>query len=211
MSGTKIKICGITSVEDGRLATQFGADLLGLIFAESRRQVSVERAEEIRDALPGVMMVGVFMDAPIDTVVETAQRAGVNMIQLHGRESSEYCDEVLTRTTLPIIKAFTAENMPKTTELTEYKTTSFFMFDLKKSVLESGDVNKHMQTTWKQASKKRGKGFRIFLAGALDESNVYEAIRQTNVYAVDVCRGVEASPGKKDPKAMERFIWEVRR
>jgi phosphoribosylanthranilate isomerase len=209
MNHTRIKICGITTAEDAKLAVSLGADYIGVIFAESPRRVDLARAREIRAAAPGTRIVGVFRDQAIDEVVHLAREAGVDLVQLHGEEPPEYCDEVLARGGKPVIKAFRADRIPGVDVLARYTTTSYFLFDLgKSSPDENGpDTTEHV---WKEVSRTRRKGFRVFLAGALDPSNVREAIRRTHAFAVDVCRGVERAPGVKDPDVLQRFFSEAR-
>ncbi len=208
---TKIKICGITRVADATYAVSAGADYLGMIFAESPRQVDVERAQEIRDVVPNAMLVGVFVDGAIEDVVATAEMCGLDLIQLHGEETPEYCEQLRSDTGKPIIKAFRATRMPDTSELSKFETTSYFLFDLDKSHLEEERLPRLVSEMWKHTDRKRRKGFRMFLAGALDTANVREAIKKTNAYCVDVCRGVEELPGVKDHEAIKNFIAEVRR
>jgi len=209
MTKAKVKICGVTTPGDARLAEELGADYLGLIFVKSPRQVDVVGAREIKAATT-LQIVGVFLDAPIDNVVQTVTDAGIDLIQLHGKESPEYCAQLQSRTNKPIIKAFRSTAIPDTALLGAYETTSFFLFDLDKDTLEDERLTETMVSMWGDVSRARRQGFRVFLAGALDESNVREAIRRTNAFCVDVCRGVESSPGIKDPDALKRFISEVR-
>jgi len=208
---TKIKICGITRVADAAFAVSVGADYLGMIFAESPRRIDVERAREIRSALPGAMLVGVFVDGVIEDVAATADTCGLDLIQLHGEETPEYCEQLRALTGKPIIKAFRATRMPDTSELSTFETTSYFLFDLDKSHLEEERLPRLVSEMWKHTDRKRRKGFRVFLAGALDTSNVREAIKSTHAFCVDVCRGVEESPGVKSHEAIKSFIAEVRR
>jgi len=210
MTNTRVKICGITTPDDARFAVSKGADYLGLIFTESPRQVDIPRATEIREAVPEAMIVGVFRSAPLDEVIETAGAVKLNLIQLHGGESPEYCAEVQARTSTPIIKAFPSHDLPDTSLLSSYATTSFFLFDFHKGKLPDGVERGTHEDVWAQVSRKRSKGFRMFLAGELDASNVHEAIKRTNAFCVDVCRGVESAPGVKDRKALERFITVVK-
>jgi len=210
-SRTKIKICGITTPDDARLASKLGADYLGLIFVESPRKINLTQAREIRSAMHHSLLVGVFRDSPLEEVVETTRAARLDLVQLHGAETPDYCDKVLARTGRPIIKSFMASKLPDIRELSRYRTTAFFLFDLDKNIIENPPEENVVHRMWDIAARKRRKGFRIILAGALDKENVNEAIRRTNAWGVDVCRGVEESPGIKDPKEVERFVAEVRR
>jgi phosphoribosylanthranilate isomerase len=208
MNATRIKICGITTAEDARLAVSLGADYIGVIFAESPRRVDLERARDIRAAAAGARLVGVFRDQPLSDVVRIARDAGVDLIQLHGHEAPAYCDEVLARTGTPVIKAFNSNRIPEVEVLAAYTTTSYFLFDLDKT--PAGAEQEPVERVWKDVLKTRRKGFRVFLAGALDPSNVRDAIRRTHAFAVDVCRGVERAPGVKDPEVLQQFFAEVR-
>ena len=210
-SRTKIKICGITTPEDARVASNLGADYLGLIFVESPRMVNIAQAREIRRAMQHSLLVGVFRDAPVEMVIETTRAARLDLVQLHGDETPDYCDDVLARTGRPVIKSFMASKLPDIRELSRYRTAGFFLFDLDKNIIENPPDEEIVHRMWDIAARKRRKGFRIFLAGALDKDNVNEAIRRTNAWGVDVCRGVEETPGVKDPKEIEQFVTEVRR
>jgi len=210
MGDTKIKICGLTNTEDAELALNLGADYLGVIFAESPRQVDVSVARQIRDAVPDAVLIGVFQDAPMEYVALVVEQCDLNMIQLHGAEDPRYCRDLGSRTNIPIIKTFNAGNIPDTALLSSYRTTSFFLFDFDKTALSSTDLRDTMALMWEEVSRTRRQGFRVFLAGALDETNVRDAIEKTGAFCVDVCRGVECEPGRKDQDALTRFIAEVR-
>jgi phosphoribosylanthranilate isomerase len=207
MTQTRIKICGITTSADATLAASLGADYIGVIFAESPRRVSVQRALEIRDAVSGVYLVGVFRNQLLDEVVATTRAAGVDLVQLHGDEAPEFCSDVQKRTGKPVIKGFCAVNMPDAHQLAEYATTSYFLFDLQRG---ARTTQEDLERVWSAVSRSRKKGFRVFLAGALNPANVSEAIRRTHAFAVDVCRGVERAPGVKDPDVLQRFFLEAR-
>lgn len=205
---TKTKICGITNSDDARLALSLGADYLGVIFAESPRQVDVALAREIRDAVPEASLVGVFMDASRDEIVSTVRACGLDHVQLHGDESPAFCAGLVSEISIPIIKTFRPSAPSDLDRLGEYQTTSFFMFDLDKTI--GNGVEPAMRRLWDNVSLSSRKGFRVFLAGALDPSNVRAAVGYTRAYCVDVCRGVEKSPGRKDEAALARFMAEVR-
>jgi len=210
MTDTRIKICGLTSESDAQLAAQLGADYLGMIFARSPRRVDTKTARSIRAVVPDAMLVGVFADAPIDEIVEAVSRCELNMLQLHGNETPEYCEQLLCQTNIPLIKSFTAGSLPDTRRLSSYKTTSFFLFDLDRNAPKEEDHPKVMAKMWEEVSDKRNQGFRVFLAGGLNNSNVVAAITKTRPFCVDVCRGVEREPGVKDADKMMKFISEVR-
>ena len=207
MTQTRIKICGITNPEDARLAETLGADYIGVIFAQSPRQIDVERAQEIRHAVPDALIVGVFRDQDVDDVIDITQRSGIDLVQLHGDESPEFCDDVLNRTGRPVIKGFAADRLPDASRLAEYSTTSYFLFDLQRG---ADITDEDLERVWNDVSRTRRKGFRVFVAGALNPANVREAIRRTHAFAVDVCRGVEQEPGIKDPDSLEQFFAEAR-
>jgi phosphoribosylanthranilate isomerase len=207
MTQTRIKICGITNADDARLAESLGADYIGVIFAHSPRQIDVERAREIRQAVSDALIVGVFRDQQVDDVIDITQRSGIDLVQLHGDESPEFCNDVLNRTGKPVIKGFAVDRLPDASRLAEYTTTSYFLFDLQRG---AEITDEDLDRVWSDVSQTRRKGFRVFLAGALNPANVREAIRRTHAFAVDVCRGVEQEPGIKDRDSLKQFFVEAR-
>ena len=211
MLDTRIKICGITSVADAQFSLQAGADYLGLIFAESARRIDVETARAIRQTVPSAMLIGVFRDAPLDGVVKTGGACGLDLVQLHGVESPEYCSALLKRLSRPVIKAFRVDELSDFRILREYTKTSYFMLDLDKNHNPAKRLNGHREALWATASTLRGQGYRIFLAGGLNPDNVQEAVRRVDPYGIDVASGVEKSPGVKDTEAVTRFITEARK
>lgn len=207
MADVRVKVCGITSPDDAVACHRLGADYLGVIFAESPRQVSLERAGEIRGAVPRACLVGVFANADPATVWDAAQLSGLNMIQLHGNESPDYCAILRGRTLLPIVKTFRQGELPDPTDLALYRTVKFFLLDLDKQ-----DPNRDggVAELWAEAARVGQRGYSVFLAGGLAPANVRAAVKQTAPFCVDVCRGVERAPGIKDIEAVRRFITEVR-
>ncbi len=202
---TKVKICGLTSVTDAKLAVSLGADFIGVIFAESPRRITVERAKEIRDALPDTILVGVFKDQPLDEVVTLSIASAIDLVQLHGAETPAYCEHVLHRTGRPVVKAFRTPRVPVSEELASFDTTSYFLFEL----AENG-VSVNVESALEDVATARRLGFRVFVAGGINAANVRDVVERTGAFAVDVCRGVEHSPGVKDPAAMAHFMREVR-
>jgi len=209
MLDTQVKICGITSPKDAKLSMSLGADYIGLVFADSRRRVTPDVALAIRASVPDALLVGVFLDESIETVVDIAKRCRLNMIQLHGSESPRYCDALGNRLGLPIIKVFSYSQLDTLDRINEYKRVSFYLFDLDKGG-DPGRVNGERDRLWETAASLRSKGYRIFLAGGLDTDNVARAVERVTPYGIDVASGVEHTAGVKDSSAMRRFIKEVK-
>ena len=203
--GTRVKICGITNSEDAVAAAEFGADILGVIFAESPRKVTAERALEIRRATPGIRLCGVFMDQDSDEVCATALACELDLIQLHGSESPEYCHDLGIRAGLPIIKALRPDEATSEA-LKGYESVAYFLVDLPKG--PPGGPGP--EAAGRAAELIRQSGREVFLAGALNPENVGAAITSAQPFAVDVSSGVEKSPGIKDPDLVEAFIKEAR-
>jgi phosphoribosylanthranilate isomerase len=189
------------------LAASLGADYLGVILAESPRRITAARALEIRAAVPTATLVAVFKDQPIAEVVDAAVACSADLIQLHGTESPAYCDEVLQRAGKPVVKAFRAARIPEATDLATFHTTSYFLFDFDRDAAQEPAA---VARAWDDVAAVRRKGFRVFVAGGIDASNVREILTRTHAFAVDVCRGVERAPGQKDPSALDRFMREAR-
>jgi phosphoribosylanthranilate isomerase len=199
---TKIKICGNTRGEDVELAVQLGADLLGFIFTSSKRQVRVEEIKEVIAQVPaGVERVGVFIDEPADQIGEVAQACGLTAIQVY-RPLTEK-DRALGLLLLPAFRVQGSDDL----------TTMRF---------ENGDhplLDTWMPDTiggtgrtwaWRQA-KAVARQYPVVVSGGLTADNVDGAVRELHPWAVDVCSGVEAAPGRKDHAKLRRFVEAVRR
>ena len=111
MAEVQVKVCGITTCDDAAVCHALGADYLGVIFAQSPRQVSADAAGLIRTAVPAAKLVGVFVDEELATLAETARAVGLDLIQLHGQESPDYCRQLTEATGLPLIKACSGAGM----------------------------------------------------------------------------------------------------
>jgi phosphoribosylanthranilate isomerase len=196
----KVKICGITNVEDGMAAAEAGADALGFIFyQQSPRYVPIEKAVTvIRDLPPMIVKVGVFVDAQEDVVLRAIRECGLNLLQFHGSESPEYCVQF----GLMSMKAFQIRDAQSLTRLTDFKTDAWLLDAYAPGKL--GGTGQRFN--WDLAIEARKLGRPIFLAGGLTLENVAEAVRHVEPYAVDVSSGVEASPGKKDHGKVKAFI-----
>ena len=196
----RVKICGITSIEDAVAAVEAGADALGFMFYErSPRKISIETASAIKNALPPfVMKVGVFADAT-ENVIRTATLSGLNALQFHGNETPEFVKRFSPTTT---IKAFRIQNAASLAQLVAYNTSAWLLDSYTPAQL--GGTG--MKFNWELALQARKLGRPIILAGGLTPENVAEAVRKVRPYAVDVSSGVESAPGKKDPAKVAAFI-----
>lgn len=191
-----VKVCGVTNEEDALLAVAMGADAVGFVFAPSRRQVAPQRAAEIVRRLPAeIVTVGVFRDESRERVVETAHRARLRAVQLHGHESPADTHWIHQRVSL-IIKAFAAGD-PQLDHADEYAADAFL---IDSAAPGSGEV-----FDWSLAEGAPSNR-RIILAGGLTPENVADAVRVVRPWGVDVSTGVEAGPGRKDARKMRAFV-----
>jgi phosphoribosylanthranilate isomerase len=201
----RIKICGITNLEDALLAAELGADALGFIFySKSPRKVAPEAAREIIAQLPPlVASVGVFVDEAAAVVQDLAAKVGLDWVQLHGQESPEYCRNLGRR----VIKAFRIKDEDSLRSLADYQGASqALLLDTYKpgQVGGTGEV-----FDWQMAREAKKYGW-IILAGGLTPANVARAIATALPAAVDAASGTEAEPGKKDPAKLRAFFKAVR-
>jgi phosphoribosylanthranilate isomerase len=201
----RVKVCGITSYEDAVMALDQGVDALGFnFFPRSPRYISPLGARTIIQRLPPfVNSVGLFVNVPgQDEVFEIARAAGIQVLQLHGDESPEYCGRL---SGWPLIKAVRIGKNRIEENLKAYPVQAFLL-DSKDDILFGGTGKAF---DWERALEVK-KIRPVILAGGLRPDNVGEAIRAVMPYAVDVCSGVESMPGKKNRKKMEEFMNEVR-
>jgi phosphoribosylanthranilate isomerase len=195
----KVKICGITNLEDALTAIDAGADALGFVFhPKSPRHVFPEQAAAIIRHLPPFMQtVGLFVDEPLDMVNATVDQCGLDLVQLHGVEKPGYCDSVRRR----VIKTFRVKDITSLEPMRDYRVAAF--------LLDAWSPAAHGGTgqtfNWEIASCA-AQSNRIILAGGLTPENVAEAVRNVRPYGVDVSSGVESGPGKKDSCRIFDFI-----
>ena len=201
----KVKVCGITSYEDAAMALDNGVDALGFnFFPPSPRYLKPADARSIIRRLPPfAITVGLFVNvANEDRVSEMARIAGVQVLQLHGDETPEYCKRLAD---WPLIKVLRIDKSGIPQNLEEYSVQGFLL-DTRDDALFGGTGKSF---DWDLA--RSIKRFRpIILAGGLRPDNVREAIRVVAPYGVDVCSGVESAPGKKDRSKLMQFMKEVR-
>ena len=201
---TQVKICGVTNVADALAAAEAGADMIGLNFYEkSPRYISFATASEISRALPPfVLRVGVFVNPEESQVVEAIAACGLNLLQFHGDEDSDFC----TQFGLMSVKALRVRDAESLQTLENFNTDAFLLDAYSKSGL--GGTGEKFNWDLAVAAQKFGKP--IFLAGGLTPENVADAVKQVRPFAVDVSSGVESAPGKKDTAKVRAFIAAVR-
>jgi phosphoribosylanthranilate isomerase len=198
---TRVKVCGITTPDDACLAAEYGADAVGLIFAESSRRVSVEEAREIAAALPDdVLKVGVFVDAEPAKVLRIAAEVGLDYAQLHGDESPEVVAAVQDGG-LKVMKAFRVRGAASL-EALRYYEADLFLLDAYSERVRGGTGERF---DWVLAKSLTGRG-NIVISGGLTPENVREAIRFFEPYGVDASSSLEDAPGKKNAERVRRFV-----
>jgi len=195
-----VKVCGITNEDDALFAVAMGADAVGFVFAPSPRQVAAQTVYDITRRLPPeVLTVGVFRDELPARVIETAHRANVKAVQLHGRETQEQSKEIGASIRW-VIKAFGSDS-PHLPEADHYGT------DL--VLLDAPSPGSGKLFDWNLAADVPDS-VRLILAGGLDPDNVADAIEIVDPWGVDAASGLEQSPGRKDPTKVRRFIANAR-
>lgn len=195
------KVCGITNPGDAREAADAGADAIGLIFAESPREVNVEEARRISVALPdGVLKVGVFVDAEPEEVLETAREVGLDLAQLHGDETPETV-AAIRGAGLPVMKALRVRNAEALAEIQSYGA-DLIMLDAWSARARGGTGETF---DWGLAKSVKGRG-NIVVSGGLTPENVREAIEFFEPYGVDASSSLEEKPGKKSGERVRRFV-----
>lgn len=202
----KIKICGITNLEDAENAAALGVDALGFIFAKSPRQVNTGTVKKICQALPPFLTrVGVFVDEDLEKVNQIAAECCLDAIQLHGLESPEYCQLVHRR----VIKALRVKKEASLKILEQYKDVACaFLLDAYEPG-EKGGTGKTFD--WGLAAKAKKKIKKpIILSGGLNATNIQKALKTMRPDAVDLNSGVESEPGKKDYQKMQDIIKIIR-
>lgn len=205
---TRVKICGITSVHDASLAVYAGADALGLNFYQpSPRYVSLDLARDIALSTPAfVTSVGLFVDAEPDFVEEAIGKTELQLLQFHGNESPEYCEQF----GLPYIKALRVghhqgglKGDALRTLISSHSNARAILLDAYRKGVPGGTGERF---DWDLVPEIQQP---IILAGGLTPDNVAEAVNQVKPYAVDVSGGVESTPGVKDAGRIRDFLNAV--
>ncbi|HHT0593179.1 TPA: phosphoribosylanthranilate isomerase [Legionella anisa] len=196
----RVKMCGMTRNDDIAYAIKLGVDAIGLIFyPKSARCVSIEQAKILLKDLPAfVDSVAVLVNPERDFVHEIIEELPIQLLQFHGDESAEFCQQF----NKPFIKAIhcdSAEYIHQTVQ--NFMTARALLLDTPSEMARGGTG---CAFDWNIIPKKAEKPF--ILAGGLNEHNVLDAIKLCQPYAVDLCSGIEASPGIKDHGKMSRFM-----
>jgi len=195
---TRVKICGITNVDDALAAVDAGAAAIGLNFyPRSPRCIGVDVAERIVAALPEqVCVVGVFVDAARADVGRVADTLGLDALQFHGGESPAFCAGWRAK----VIKALRLRARGSLAELDSYRVD----FELIDAYVEGVPGGTGRPAAWEWLHGRSTD--RLILAGGLTPGNVADAVRAVRPFAVDVASGVERAPGRKDVGMMRRFV-----
>ena len=195
----RVKICGITSLEDALAAVEAGADALGFVFyAKSPRYVVPDRAREIILQLPPfVARVGVFVNEELERVREIMAYCHLDYAQLHGDEPPEYLEALYPSA----IKALRVRSAADVKRLSMYRAAAYLLDTYHPT--KPGGTGETWDWELAVAARRYGP---VILAGGLTSDNVAEAVRRVHPYAVDVSSGVESAPGRKDAAQMRRFV-----
>ena len=220
MSRTRIKICGITRLDDAKAASSAGADAIGLIFHQaSARNINLDRAREIVRAVgPFVTVVGVFVDALASRVMEVADELGLHTVQFNGQEPVERIAQ-LRKQRLKVIKAVKVDaNIEK--ELDKWRSAMSLVGDMLAGiVLETGGTSvaggSGMANDWNRIKQLQDRGAfaglpPVIAAGGLHAQNVKDMVKNLRPWAVDVSSGVESTLGQKSPAMISDFVAAVR-
>lgn len=204
MPRARVKICGITNVDDAIAVVNAGADALGLVFyAASPRAVEIQQARAISLAAgPFAVVTGLFVDAAPSFVENVLQQVPLHLLQFHGNETLEYCESF----DRPYIKAIRMRpELDVVAAIAEFPSASGILLDAYRPGVPGGTGETF---DWMRVPQRSSKP--LVLAGGLTPANVADAIRATQVYGVDVSGGVESSPGKKDHGKVTSFINNAR-
>lgn len=202
-SRVKVKICGMTSLEDALVAVEGGADAVGFIFyKKSPRNVSPKIVKSIVAALPPfIETVGVFVNESADRINRIADSCKLSAVQLHGNETPAICKQINRK----VIKAVRVKGKESFDGLSAYQVSAFLLDAY--SEQQQGGTGETFDWRLVNYGKKYGP---VILAGGLDPSNVAHAIQKVKPYAVDVCSGVEKMPGIKDRHLVRKFLKAVK-
>jgi phosphoribosylanthranilate isomerase len=202
----RIKLCGITTLDDARMAVDVGAWAIGcILWPQSPRACDPDEAAQIAAAVRRRAQVcGVFVNQHLDEVTQLVDALGLTMVQLHGDEGPAYCGEVARRTGAKIVKAAAVRSQADVRALETFHT-DFHMLDAHRPGMRGGTG----ETFDWELVRARRSSIPLILSGGLTPDNVAEAIAAIRPFAVDTASGTEASPGVKDPDKVAAFVAAV--
>ncbi len=199
---TRVKICGIRSLEEARMAVKFGAWAMGEVFADSPRRISIEQAEQINRQLgEDILKIGVFVNEKLESIKSIIKTCSLDVVQLHGEEKPEYAAEI----DIPVIKSFSLTGPVEPDYIKQWKVWAY-LFDTYSPAVRGG-TGKSFDWRWLDGIRADNK---IILAGGLKSSNVATAINAIRPLAVDVSSSVEFPGGGKSLEKIEQFIMAVK-
>lgn len=199
----RVKICGLTKKEHIQVAVEEQVDYIGFVFAKSKRQVTVEQAKVLAQAIPEpIQKVGVFVNETVENMLHIAKEVPLDVIQLHGQESQQVVEALKPYTTIKAISVRTKEDVQKAAQY----NVDYYLFDAPGIEYEGGSGNTFDWTLLENTKINRQN---IILAGGLSPENVGRAIEQVEPYGIDVSSGVEID-GQKDEMRMRTFMNQTR-
>ncbi|MEP6704231.1 MAG: phosphoribosylanthranilate isomerase [Acidobacteriota bacterium] len=200
---TKVKICGITNLDDALMSVDAGADAIGFNFYEkSPRFIAPDAASYIISKLPPkILKVGVFVDCGLKETERILSTTPLDFVQLHGEEGPDFVNRLVTLTGSKVIKVIRVSTHANFTAVADYDVAHFLLDTYSSAFGGSGET-----FDWESAVKFKDLAHAFYLAGGLTPENVGEAIRKVRPFAVDVCSGVESTKGRKDPSKVAAFI-----
>ena len=210
----KIKVCGITNIDEALALSKAGVNYMGFIFypASKRYALHTLSLDQIKSVqLPGVLKVGVFVNEPLEKVIATATEAGLDMVQLHGDETPNYCKEMANH--YPVIKAFRiSETDDVAYKISEYlEDIDYLLFDTASSVFGGSGIS----FDWKKLANATGQK-PYFLSGGIgpdDVSKITSFVQSDtagNCTALDVNSKFETAPGQKNIQLLQSFIPTIK-
>ena len=210
---TGVKICGLRTLADVEKVNKYLPEYIGFVFANTRRFVTDEQARDMKQALDSrIKAVGVFVNEPIEHVINLCRGDIIDCVQLHGDESDEYIRDLKRETNTTVIKATKVQTAEQVTQLMSDEA-DYMLFDTyKKGELGGTGVRFPLEVLIESLDSLKADGRSVkpfFLAGGLDASNVREVLGQLGCYCVDVSTGVETD-GVKDETKIKQFIENVR-
>jgi phosphoribosylanthranilate isomerase len=201
----RVKICGVTRPQDVRLIAKAGADAIGFQMSQGPRKITPAQAKKLVKLVPPwVTPVGVLVNEPLAKAKKLIKYCGFQVVQLHGDETSAYCEQIY----VPVIKVIRMKNPATYKAFKKYKVAAYLLDSFHKGV--RGGTGKSFQPSWAKKAVLELPA-PVLLAGGLNAENVFKTIRAAKVFGVDVSSGVEVSHGIKDPKKVVAFIRNAKK